>query len=216
MGRRADHTPEQLHRMVLDAARSIVRQHGLQALTTRKIANQIGYTVGTLYQIFENVDDLIEQMNAETLDQLRALCDEVDFSAGTAESLTRLVEKYVTFTNSEPLLWGAVIEHKLPKGYQRQELYVTTVLRLLGVVEKAIAPLFADEEKAARLHDARLLWACLYGISGLASADRLAKEESVGRLAGTLIEIYIAARLPARRSPRPAGTPVLRGARRRP
>ena len=72
MGRRSDHTAEELRRMTLDAARKIVSENGLRGLTTRSIAREIGYTVGTLYQIFDNVDRLIEQMNIETLDAMRS------------------------------------------------------------------------------------------------------------------------------------------------
>ena len=53
--------------MALDAARAIVSETGLEGLTTRKVAKRIGYTVGTLYQLFNDADDLIEQMNTRTL-----------------------------------------------------------------------------------------------------------------------------------------------------
>jgi len=194
MGRRADHTPEELRRMALDAARRIVRKEGLNGLTTRKIAKEIGYTVGTLYQLFANVDQLIEQMNGETLDDFRAYCEKVDFDGGTAQSLRSLVETYVVYTRRNRNLWNAIFDHKLPTGYRRQEVYENSVRKLVGIVERAIAPLFKPDQQDARRHDANLLWACLYGVAALAVSDRLAKDENLLRLIDTLIEIYVAAR----------------------
>jgi len=194
MGRRADHTPEELHRMALDAARKIVRKEGLGALTTRKIASEIGYTVGTLYQLFDNVDQLIEQMNGETLDDFRAYCERIDFGGGTADSLRSLVQAYIVYTRRNRNLWNAIFDHKLPAGYRRQEVYVGSVNKLVGVVRQAISPLFGPDQKAAMWHDANLLWGCLYGIAALAASDRLAKDENVLSLIDTLIEVYIAAR----------------------
>ena len=80
------------------------------------------------------------------------------------------------------------------RSYRRQEIYVSSVNKLVGIVRQAISPLFEPDQKAAMWHDANLLWGCLYGISALASSDRLAKDENVLRLIDTLIEIYMAAR----------------------
>ena len=74
MARRADHTREELHRMALDAAREIVDAEGLRGIKARKIMDKIGYTVGTLYQLFDDLDDLIVHMNTETLDALYEDC----------------------------------------------------------------------------------------------------------------------------------------------
>jgi AcrR family transcriptional regulator len=198
MGRRADHTAEELRRLALDAARAIVSEQGLRSLTTRGIAKVIGYTSGTLYQIFENFDDLVQEMNAETIDQLRIRCERVDMSEGPSRSLSRLAEEYVDFTSRHAMLWNALFELKLPLGHPRNEKYQTSVRLMLGVVERAIAPLFQPGEERARLHDVRLLWAWLYGISALGSGGRLHEEESVAGMTQTVIDIYVGARLRAK------------------
>ena len=41
-------------------------------MSARKVATAIGYTVGTLYLVFENIDDLILNVNARTLDRLHS------------------------------------------------------------------------------------------------------------------------------------------------
>lgn len=58
--------------MALAAAGGILDRDGYGALSTRKVAAKIGYTVGSLYFIFRNLDDLILQLNARTLDEMHA------------------------------------------------------------------------------------------------------------------------------------------------
>ena len=52
MARRSEHTQEQIKEMVLIAAEGIVTEEGEEALTVRKIAQHIGYTVGSIYMVF--------------------------------------------------------------------------------------------------------------------------------------------------------------------
>ncbi len=180
--------------MALDAARNIVLKKGLSGLTTRGIAKEIGYTVGSLYQVFDNVDQLIEQLNIETIDHVRSMCDQLDLDGDAANSLRKLSHLYIEFTRKNPQLWNAVIDHKLPTGYQRQEAYFDSVSKLVEVVEKAISSFFKDDELASRNLDANLLWASLYGITALATAGRLARHETTLTLIDRLIETYIAAK----------------------
>ena len=59
MARRSDHTREELRRLILQAARRIIRDKGVAALSARKVASDIGYTVGTIYQHFNGMDAIL-------------------------------------------------------------------------------------------------------------------------------------------------------------
>ena len=59
MGRRSQHSPEVLREMILDAAEAIVAEGGLTLLSAREIAKRIEYSPGTLYNIFQNLDDVV-------------------------------------------------------------------------------------------------------------------------------------------------------------
>ena len=63
MGRRNQHTREELRSIALQAAEELVVAHGLAGLSARKVVARIGYTVGSLYMVFRSLDDLIVQTN---------------------------------------------------------------------------------------------------------------------------------------------------------
>ena len=202
MGRRSDHSRDQLTRMALAAARKIVSNQGLRALSTRRIAARIGYSSGTLYQLFDDLDDLILHLNAETLDGLFETCQDVDFAGGPEVALEELARRYIAYVNRNRGLWNAIFEHSLSEGRVAPEWFRERTSKLLGLAEKAIAPLFgAGEEKACR-HEAQVLWAGLYGIASLSTAHKLPPEEQPEAMVQSLVRNSIAG-LRAQRSIEP-------------
>ena len=91
MARRSDHSREELREMTLTAAENIVVEQGYEGLSARKVATAIGYTVGTLYLVFENLDDLILHINARTLDRLHARMTKSQANSGDASDYLLLL-----------------------------------------------------------------------------------------------------------------------------
>jgi len=178
--------------MALDAARDIVVRDGLRGLSTRRIAKEIGYAAGTLYQLFTDLDDLIAQMNADTLEDLFEVCKGVDYEAGPEAALRQLANSYTRFVDERPNLWNALFEHTLPNGRTYPERHASAVTSLLGLAETALAPLFPPGEENRRLHEARVLWASLYGVIFLAVSQKLAPTESPDQMARSLVANYVA------------------------
>ena len=191
MARRSDHTRSELRRMALDAARDIIGQDGLRGLTTRRLAKAIGYTPGTLYQLFDDVDALIVEINMETLDALYARCHDVDFSVGPEAALMELAARYAAFTAENPRLWNALFEFSLPEGRNLPKQHTIRIVRLLGLAERALAPLFPDDP-AGTAHEAAVLWSCLYGIVSLAASDKLTATETAEAVLHSLVTNYVA------------------------
>ena len=68
MGRRSIHTPDELRELIIEATTEIVEQVGLEGLSAREIAKRVGYSPGTLYNVFGSYDELLLRVNARTLD----------------------------------------------------------------------------------------------------------------------------------------------------
>jgi len=191
MGRRSDHTRAELYELVLGAARELAETDGLRGVNTRAIAGRIGYSPGTLYNHFANLDDLIVHLNARTLDELYEACAGVAFEDGPEAALRALARRYIGFVSAHPNLWAAVLEHGLPGGADMPSWYGVKALKLLGLAEQAIAPLFPPGREAERAHSARVLWSGLYGIRALAGTGKQPRSESMTALVDTLIEVYV-------------------------
>ena len=212
MGRRSSHTPQQLRALILDAAQEIIEAQGLAGLSAREIARRVGYSPGTIYNIFANLDDVILNIEARVLDSLdRRLGETVQPSgAGTVEGgdardhLLRLAHAYLAVAHERPRLWNLLSEHHLPPNTDLPAWYRQKVEASATHIERALAPCFAPGSEAERQRAARALWAGVHGIASLSTTDKLTlvNTDTAARLVDQLIATYLAG-LTAPQSPPP-------------
>ena len=193
MGRRSDHSRKELRRLALDSARGIAESDGYRALTVRRIADRLGYAPGTLYNLFNNLDELVLRLRGETLDELYALLSETEPVDGFPEArLMALAQTYIQFVREHPKLWNLMFEHTLPDGELIPDWYREKSHRLLGLVERAIQPLFKSGEEKELQHHAQVLWAAVHGVCSVKITDRLIiKTDTADEMVRSLILHYI-------------------------
>lgn len=193
MGRRSNHSREELQEMVLKAARVIVVEEGIRALTTRKIATKIGYTVGTLYHFFKNLDDIVVHMNAVTLDMLYKHLEKCEKEGGRVLGVKALAYGYLDFSTKHFAEWQVLFEYPLPEGIKYPEGYEERINRIFNLVEQTLrARIRLSAENASRT--ARILWSGVHGLCSLHHKGKLHKTQSedVRVLIDTLILYYLA------------------------
>jgi AcrR family transcriptional regulator len=194
MARRSDHSREEIREMALSAAEQIVVEQGFKGLSARKIAAAIGYTVGTLYLVFQNLDDLILHINARTLDRLHARMTESRANSGDARDyLLRLGQVYIRFADADPHRWAMVFEHRFSEDRAVPAWYQEKITRMFALVEDGLEPLAKQRPQQEIVQAARALWGGVHGICILALTDNLgaAGIDSVQELAQSLISNYL-------------------------
>ncbi len=193
MARRSDHNREQLYDMALQAARDIVVRDGYRSLTARNVADAIGYSPGTLYNLFANLDDMILHLNASTLDALYDSLTASPMSGDAVDDLKSLASLYLDFVDTNERLWALLFDHLLPEGQTLPDWYLKKVDKLLGLVETAMTPLFPSKDDPRCGEAARVLWASMHGIFSLAGSGKLAvvSRDPVQHMADHLIDTYI-------------------------
>jgi AcrR family transcriptional regulator len=205
MGRRSSHTPQQIRVLILDAAQEIIEAQGLAGLSAREIARRIGYSPGTIYNMFANLDDVVLNVEARVLDALDQRLSEVEpgtdgdgAGAGTPavadDRLIRIARAYLAFTQEKPRLWNLLFEHHMPRGAELPAWYQQKLEGLTAQIDRALAPWFPPGSEEERRRAARALWAGVHGITSLSTADKLSvvTTESAGRLIEDLIGTYLA------------------------
>jgi AcrR family transcriptional regulator len=194
MGRRSDHSREELYEMTVAAARGIVEDHGFRALTVRKIADAIGYSPGTIYNLFDNLDDLIIRLNGGTLDELFDRLSAIEGSGDPTLDLDRLLGAYLAYLDAHPSLWNLLFEHTRPEGQVLPKWYVDKVADILGLLEQALSPHFPEDRANEKRHAARVLWASLHGICSLSQAGKLevVTTQAPREMARLLVSIFLA------------------------
>jgi AcrR family transcriptional regulator len=172
VARRSDHTREELHQMMLDAARHVAATDGPEAITARRIAGDIGYSPGTIYQLFDNLDALIVALKSLVLSEILERLYAITMTGKVEQDVLALVDAYLAYERDEPALWRSLFDLSLPGGSPFPENFAQQIAGGLARVERALTPLGLSE--ADRITAARTLWAGLHGIISLARNSGLA------------------------------------------
>ncbi len=190
MGRRSSHTAEELRELILEASTSLIGEGGLASLSAREVARRIGYSPGTLYNVFENLDDLVLTIEGRLIDRLAAELDQVPQGGPPADRVLALGRSYLRFTAANPKLWNLLFEHHLPPGREIPAWYQQKLDGLMKRVEDAVEPLMTGAHPEDVKRSASVLWAGVHGITSLATADKLSIVNSDG--AAPLVDLLIA------------------------
>lgn len=114
MGRRSDHNREELEALILDAGAQLVAERGLASFSAREVARRIGYSIGTIHNVFGNADRLIMAINTRSFGLWAAYLQERLAAAEDGDRLAALVVGYFGFARDHTHLWTAIYDHRLP------------------------------------------------------------------------------------------------------
>lgn len=192
MGRRSSHTPEELRELILDASTSLISEGGLAGLSAREVARRIGYSPGTLYNVFENLDDLVLHIEGRIIDELARELEGVSREGTPKDQALALGRAYLKFTSENPKLWNLLFEHHLPPGSDVPQWYQHKLDGLMQRVEAVVAESLPDRKPEDVRRSAHVLWAGVHGISSLATADKLSvvTKDGAGNLVDLLVSTY--------------------------
>jgi AcrR family transcriptional regulator len=188
MARRSDHTREELTELAIEAAVALIEEHGFAKFSARQVAAKIGYTVGTIYNVFGSYDALMLHVNARTLDHWYDFL-QARLKRGKAEPLRVLARGYVEYARTHYNRWLALFEHHKDKSAPVPDWYQDRIKRFFAMLEGTIPS--AAGRKAKR--DAQVLWAGIHGISILSLTGRfeLIGADSTDALVNALIDNYL-------------------------
>ena len=167
MARRYDHTPEQLRELASASGTRMMVEVGYHEFSARGVATRMGYTVGTLYNLFENLDMFILHVNALTLDEWYG-----NLSARLAQPdhdpIDALARGYYEFAQQNYNRFLALFEHQMEEV---PDWYQPKLHRFFDLVEETLRAKGMRQERASHL--AKALWAGVHGVTVLSLSGKL-------------------------------------------
>ena len=175
-----DQRRARLRDALVAAAEQTITQQGLGSLRARALAEKAGCAVGAIYNVVEDLDDLVLLVNARTLTALERdliAADRTDEPAeGPNAAIARLVRMalaYLDFAAAQTLRWRTLFEHRMPAGREVPAWYREQQQRLFAYVEELLLELQADESRVRRALLARSLFSALHGLVVLGLEEKL-------------------------------------------
>lgn len=189
MARRKDHTRKELTALAIEAGRKIVIEEGPGALTARSVASAIGYTPGTLYNLFANIDELSAAINIDTMDAFAEKLEAITAKKRSDESQIRgIAQAYLDFHRESPHLWSLLFA--IPVDYHSDD-YHQAIDRIFKLVVEAVSPFSKNKPTARR--KAKILWSTLHGICLLQQSGKLnvSEDDPTEALVATFLDQFL-------------------------
>ncbi len=162
MGRRSDHSRAELRAMIIAEGHRQIAEVGYARFSAREVAKRIGYSIGTIYNVFGTHDALMLAINGVTLDQWRDHL-EVRLAGATDDRLRVAVEAYFEFAILHRNAWTAIYDFRLVENANTPEDYAVRVADLTQIVVDEIAAVLPPDHKDEAAALARSLLACVHG-----------------------------------------------------
>ncbi|WP_176593738.1 TetR/AcrR family transcriptional regulator [Sphingobium sp. EM0848] len=162
MGRRSDHSREELAAMIVAQGHRHMAEVGFAHFSSREVAKRIGYSVGTLYNVFGSYDRLVVAINTRTFDLWAAFL-EARLDDNPKDRIAALVEGYFAFARDNLNIWMAIYDHRLPLGVPMPEDYAQQRAGLTEVVVREVAAVLPPHAASIAPRLARSLVATVHG-----------------------------------------------------
>lgn len=160
---------------LIAAAERAIAAAGLAGLKTRELAREIGVANGAVYNLVEDVDELILRVGSRTLGRLDAALTSAESTGATSprETLVRIAVAYCDFAAENLELWRALFEHRMAPGKPVPQWAVDEQMNLFRHIYRPLAELFPQRTPAELGVTARSLFSAAHGMVLLGLEQKL-------------------------------------------
>ncbi|WP_205909041.1 TetR/AcrR family transcriptional regulator [Neorhizobium lilium] len=148
--------------MLISEGHKHMAEVGLTRFSAREVAKRIGYSIGTLYNVFGSYDHFLSAVNTRTFEQWayevrNALSD------CKGDRIQCLVENYFSFARRNRNLWRAIYEHHVPDDFVMPDEQYIQRGKLTEAVVQEVANALPPEKTDMAPRLARSLIATVHG-----------------------------------------------------
>ncbi len=162
---------------IIAAARAIAEREGWNAVTIRRLAEEIEYSQPVLYSHFENRDAIVAAVAIEGFQELTVAIQEAAHgSTGQQNALEHVAMAYFDFASGQPALYEAMFI--LPTDLRFAEAETRPELRAAFDAMAMVVTPFCDDVELVT----EAFWAALHGLAELERSGRIRPGARVERI----------------------------------
>lgn len=102
---------QRTRRAILDAARTLIVEHGISGLTLREVARRVDYSPAGLYEYFGSLGDIVEAVCEEGFALFGTYLARVPVTLPPVERLVELGVAYLAFAQEHPEEFQLIFTH---------------------------------------------------------------------------------------------------------
>lgn len=164
---------EQRQALIAAAERAIAAQ-GLAGLKARELASEVGCSLGAIYNLVQDMDELVLRVGSRTLSRLDVALTEVESGPeGAVERLVAIALAYCRFARANLHLWRTLFDHRMAEGSEVPDWAVSEQMQLFRHIAVPLSELLpnAGGDRLALL--TRTLFSAVHGVLVLGLDEKL-------------------------------------------
>lgn len=151
---------------ILQVAHEIVLQEGWQAVSIRKIAEAIGYSLPVVYNHFESKDAIQEEFVKNGFNMLAmAMQTTLDKYVEPEQRLTQMALSYYEFAFSNSAYYKMMFGLGIPSCQKAKE--IEEICKFSGNIIKVISSLMEGADEQRKYLKFHTLWSILHGLTSI-------------------------------------------------
>ncbi len=194
MARRKDHSHDELKTLVIDQVVAFLQHSPANQLSLRKLAKLVGYSAGTLINLFGSYAHLMLAANAYTLDEIAIqLNKSLKTTQQADEQLMLFAFTYFSFAQQHPYQWKILFDHHLPDEETIPKWQMQRIQNLFLLIETSLFTIAPTANKDEIQKTSRVIWAAVHGICVLETDNKLFATEAISgkQMIESLINHYL-------------------------
>lgn len=176
MAKAADQRRKALHDTLVDIAEKEIEVHGISAIKARPLAQAAGCSVGAIYNVFDDLEDIVIAVNGRTFGKLGhavAASLEGQEAQPPTERLVIMSHAYLEYATTHPRLWRALFDLQMSRDMDVPDWYLNELGRLFGFIDGPVRECFPDMSTDEVQLMTRALFSSVHGIVLLGLENRI-------------------------------------------
>lgn len=166
----------ELPEVILKKAKDIILSKGFEELNIRDIAKKTGCSIGTIYNHYKNLDQIMRKINKDTLD---SLCFELEKVIKSKEGsiididlFSEMAGCYIDFAINNYELWQLLSKHSIITNKNISEWLQNSNNTAISLINSLVYEFFRRNDirlmnNTKSREVTTIIWSGLYGISTL-------------------------------------------------
>lgn len=164
---------EQRQALIAAAERAIAAQ-GLAGLKARELASEVGCSLGAIYNLVQDMDELVLRVGSRTLSRLDVALTEVELGPeGAVERLVAIALAYCRFARANLHLWRTLFDHRMAEGSEVPDWAVSEQMQLFRHIAVPLSELLPNAGGDRLTLLTRTLFSAVHGVLVLGLDEKL-------------------------------------------
>ncbi|MEM6105907.1 TetR/AcrR family transcriptional regulator [Mycobacterium sp. 050272] len=190
---RRDREQAARRRLIVSTARILAEAEGWDAVTTRRLANEIEYSQPVLYKHFASMEQIADAVALDGYAELAAAIQGADADAAAEVALARIAQAYLDFARDNPAVYAAMFTRATALRFAAADT-PPQLAEAFAALRQAVGRV-ADGDDADTLTE--VFWAALHGLVTLAATGRL-RANHISERVHLLVERFAGSERPSR------------------